>query len=167
VSTTDDIGGRNQDLDRIYQEARPELLGFFRRRHGSPELAEDLVQETFAAVMRHPQRLLQADSPRAYLFGVARNISADALRGARPQEVLLGEAAGAEEERADPRLDSMREAIGRLNPAWRQVLELRLRQELAYEEIAQMLNIPVGTVRSRLHHAVKNLREALLAAHSL
>ncbi|MGA2175016.1 MAG: sigma-70 family RNA polymerase sigma factor [Verrucomicrobiota bacterium] len=166
MSITDDIGGRAQDLDRIYQEARPELLGYFRRRHGSPETAEDLLQETFAAVLRHPQRLLQADSPRAYLFGVARNISADALRRARPAEVPLEEAAAAEEE-PDPRLETMREAIGRLNPALRQVLELRLRQELAYEEIAGLLNIPVGTVRSRLHHAVKNLRGALQAAHSL
>ncbi len=166
MSSTDDIGGRTQDLDRIYQEAGPELLGFFRRRHGSPETAEDLLQETFAAVLRHPQRLLQADSPRAYLFGVARNISADALRRAHPAQAPFEEAA-AVEETADPRLETMREAIGRLNPSLRQVLELRLRQELAYDEIARLLNIPVGTVRSRLHHAVRNLREALLAAHNL
>ena len=61
----------------------------------------------------------------------------------------------------------MREAIGRLDPALRQVLQLRLREEMAYEEIARFLNIPVGTVRSRLHYAVKNLRQALVAAPNL
>jgi DNA-directed RNA polymerase specialized sigma24 family protein len=116
VSITDDIGGRTEDLKRIYQETGPELLAYFRRRHGSPELAEDLLQETFAAVMRHPRRLLQADCPRAYLFGVARNISATALRQAHPADAPLADAV-AEAETPDPRLDAMREAIGRLDPA--------------------------------------------------
>ena len=156
MSITDDIGGRTEDLKRIYQETGPELLAYFRRRHGSPELAEDLLQETFAAVMRHPRRLLQADCPRAYLFGVARNISAPALRQAHPADAPLADAV-AEAETPDPRLD----------PALRQVLQLRLREEMAYEEIARFLNIPVGTVRSRLHYAVKNLRQALVAAPNL
>ena len=160
MSITDDIGGRTEDLKRIYQETGPELLAYFRRRHGSPELAEDLLQETFAAVMRHPRRLL------AYLFGVARNISATALRQAHPADAPLADAV-AEAETPDPRLDAMREAIGRLDPALRQVLQLRLREEMAYEEIARFLNIPVGTVRSRLHYAVKNLRQALVAAPNL
>ena len=166
MSITDDIGGRTEDLKRIYQETGPELLAYFRRRHGSPELAEDLLQETFAAVMRHPRRLLQADCPRAYLFGVARNNSATALRQAHPADAPLADAV-AEAETPDPRLDAMREAIGRLDPALRQVLQLRLREEMAYEEIARFLNIPVGTVRSRLHYAVKNLRQALVAAPNL
>lgn len=142
-------------------------MGYFLRRHGSPETAEDLLQETFAAVMRNPQRLLQAETPRAYLFGVARNISVDALRRAHPLETPLAEETAATVESEDPRLAAMREAIGRLNPALRQVLELRLRQELSYEEIARILNIPVGTVRSRLHHAVRSLREVLQRSSNL
>jgi RNA polymerase sigma-70 factor (ECF subfamily) len=55
----------------------------------------------------------------------------------------------------------MREAICCLPEIHREVLELRLRDDLSYEEIAQVLNIPVGTVRSRLHHAVRGLRERL------
>jgi RNA polymerase sigma-70 factor, ECF subfamily len=167
VNTTDDIGGRSEDLDRLYQETRPELMGYFLRRHGSREMAEDLVQETFAAVMRNPQRLLQAEVPRAYLFGLAHNISVDAFRRARPADRPLEEEAAANVEREDPRLATMREAIGRLNPTLRQVLELRLHQELCYEEIARILNIPIGTVRSRLHHAVKNLREVLQRSSDL
>ena len=66
-----------------------------------------------------------------------------------------------EGETADPRLDVMREGIERLHAASRQVLELRLQRELSYEEIATTLRVPVGTVRSRLHHAVRQLREHL------
>jgi RNA polymerase sigma-70 factor (ECF subfamily) len=66
-----------------------------------------------------------------------------------------------EAETADPRLEVMREGIARLNAASRQVLELRLQRELSYEEMAATLGVPVGTVRSRLHHAVRQLREHL------
>ena len=55
----------------------------------------------------------------------------------------------------------MRKAIAQLAPELRETLELRIEQELSYEEIAGVLEIPVGTVRSRLHHAVRRLRAAL------
>jgi RNA polymerase sigma-70 factor (ECF subfamily) len=148
-------------MEKVYREFSPDLLAFFRRRHGSPEAAEDLLQETFAAVMKNPGRLLQADSPRAYLFGVARNLSAELYRRSRPTDELPSEAPAEETEGPDPRIEAMREGIMQLNAASRQVLELRLQRELSYEEIAAALGLPVGTVRSRLHHAVRQLREHL------
>lgn len=158
MDNTDD---RGHSIESIYREIGPELLAFFRRRHGSPQTAEDLLQETFAAVMKNPERLLQADSPRAYLFGVARNLSAETFRRSHPTEELPAEAHAGDEVPADPRLEAMRDGIARLNAASRQVLELRLLQELSYEEMAAALGVPVGTVRSRLHHAVRQLRERL------
>ena len=157
----DKNGDRGRKMESIYREIGPELLAFFRRRHGSPQTAEDLLQETFAAVMKNPDRLLRTDSPRAYLFGVARNLSAEMYRRAHPTEELPAEPPMIDEESADPRLEVMREGIVRLNAASRQVLELRLQRELSYEEMASTLGVPVGTVRSRLHHAVRQLREHL------
>ncbi|MGH7967935.1 MAG: RNA polymerase sigma factor [Limisphaerales bacterium] len=147
--------------EKIYREVGPELLAFFRRRHQSPQIAEDLLQETFAAVLKNPGRFLRADSPRAYLFGVARNLSAEMWRRSRPAEESPAESEMAVDEPEDPRLGLMREAIGRLNTASREVLELRLQRELSYEQMAATLGVPVGTVRSRLHHAVRQLRQHL------
>jgi RNA polymerase sigma-70 factor (ECF subfamily) len=157
----DNTGDHAKMMEKIYREIGPELLAFFRRRHDSPQTAEDLLQETFAAAMKNPDRLLQADSPRAYLFGMARNLSAEMHRRSHPTEELPEEPPMDEAETADPRLDVMREGIARLNAASRQVLELRLQRELSYEEMAATLGVPVGTVRSRLHHAVRQLREHL------
>ena len=157
----DNTGDRGRLMENIYREIGPELLAFFQRHHGSPQTAADLLQETFAAVMKNPDRLLRADSPRAYLFGVARNLSAEMYRRSHPTEELPAEPQIDDEEPADPRLEAMREAIVRLNADSRQVLELRLHRELSYEEIAAALGVPVGTVRSRLHHAVRQLREHL------
>jgi RNA polymerase sigma-70 factor, ECF subfamily len=161
----DKSGDDSSKLENIYREVRPELLAFFRGRHGSVQTAEDLLQETFAAVMKNPDRLLQADSPRAYLFGVARNLSAEMHRRSRPTEELPAEPPMDLEETSDPRLDVMREGIERLSAASRQVLELRLQRELSYEEMAATLGVPVGTIRSRLHHAVRQLREHLKRSH--
>jgi RNA polymerase sigma-70 factor (ECF subfamily) len=160
--TTDDNNESARLLEELYREVGPKLLAYFCRRHAGRPVAEDLLHETFMAAMKHPQRLLLAASPRAYLFGVARNLSMDAYRGARPTEELTPEVTAAAWPEPDARLEGMRRAIGRLNSVQREVLELRLDQELSYEEIGVVLGIPVGTVRSRLHHAVRQLRERLL-----
>ena len=100
--------------------------------------------------------------PRAWLFGIARHLLAGHFRrqakaepaGEIPPETVAGDS-------EDRRLPAMREAIAQLAPELRETLELRLADELSYEEIASVLGIPVGTVRSRLHHAVRRLRAAL------
>lgn len=71
----------------------------------------------------------------------------------------------AEAEPVDPRLTRMRDAIAALPAKWSEVLQFRIRQELTYEEIAAVLDIPVGTVRSRLHAAVRRLRQRMSDAH--
>ncbi len=121
-----------------------------------------MLQETFSAALRRPGQLVNAPSPRAYLFTIARNLSIDAYRRTRPVVELSTEHAAAEVAGLDPRIEVMRSGIRRLAPMLREVLEFRLEQELSYEEIAAILEIPVGTVRSRLHAAVKQLRLAML-----
>ncbi len=133
-------------VDSLYRETGPQLLAWFARRHGDGAAAEDLLHETFAAVMRRPEAALRSDSPRAYLFGIARHLSADAHRRPKLFEPMRAEAA--EEVREEsPKLAVMREAIATLEPSMREILELRLQAELSYEEIAAALEIPVGTVR--------------------
>ncbi|MFO1478071.1 MAG: sigma-70 family RNA polymerase sigma factor [Verrucomicrobiota bacterium] len=147
-------------IENLYRETAPQLLGYLVRRLGDTAGAEDALQETFAVVLRHPDRLHAASSPRAYLFGIARNKASRAGRSRRENAPLPADLPD-QPAAVDPRLESMREAIGRLKPGFREALELRLQHELSYEEIAEALDVPVGTIRSRLHHAVLQLRQAL------
>lgn len=146
----------------LYDQVGPALLAYFARRHRQSQLAEDLLQDTFIQAMKRPERVQQSISARAYLFGIARHLSQEACR--QPELECLPEVDIQPDQATDinPRLERMREAIHTLRPSHREVLELRLQHEFSYEEISSALGIPVGTVRSRLHLAVKQLREKMM-----
>ena len=138
----------------------PALLGFFRRQPALAGTAEDLLQDTFVRAFKRIDRLQASVSQRAYLFGIARHVCIDALRRLRVVEELPAETP-AMTLTTDERLEPMRQAISELPEMQREALLLKLQQELSYVEIAEVLAIPVGTVRSRLHHAVLHLRQTL------
>lgn len=146
-------------LERLYRDAGPAVLAYLRQRTCEPQAAEDLLHETFVQAARDPGRLAQAVSARAWLFGIARHVAATAARRVRPTAPLPAEVPS-RTPAEDPRLEDVRRAIGELPDAFREALELRLGSDLTYEEIATVLGIPIGTVRSRLHHAVRRLRAA-------
>ncbi len=149
-----------QLFERLYCEAGPSLTAYFRRQQGLSEGAEDLMQDTFLRAFRSRERLSQASSPRAFLFGIARHVGLDARRRQHPAEPLLDEPA-ASAKCEDPRLEGMRQQIGALPEVLRETLLLKLQQDLSYEEIAEVLGVPIGTVRPRLHHDVLRLRQNL------
>ena len=147
-------------LERLYREMGPALLGYFRRQPALAGTAEDLLQDTFVRALKRIDRLQASVSQRAYLFGIARHVCIDALRRLRAVEELPAETP-AMTLTTDERLEPMRLAISELPEMQREALLLKLQQELSYVEIAEVLAIPVGTVRSRLHHAVLHLRQTL------
>ena len=150
-----------KQVEELYAQMGPKLLAYFRRHHAIAGAAEDLVQDTFVRAIRNFDRVRESVSPRAYLFGIARNVCLDALRRHRPLEELSAEAAAADDPSDDARLEEMRVAIAELPPLHRDPLLLKLQQELSYDEIAEVLGVPVGTVRSRLHYAVAALKQTL------
>jgi RNA polymerase sigma-70 factor (ECF subfamily) len=147
-------------LEGLYREAVPALLAYFRRQPALAGAAEDLVQDTFVRALRQTEQIGRSVSARAYVFGIARHVGLDWLRRRRA-EVALTDTIAAEPVRGDERIEAMRAAIVALPEPLRETLLLRLQQDLSYEEIAEVLDVPVGTVRSRLHHAVRRLQEAL------
>ena len=139
----------------------------------NPEDARDLVQDTFVRAFKSLE-LYDLDRPfLAWILSVCRNLCIDFLRRRRYSYSLDAERDGQPlqvpdpQERADrPTLDGetrsmIWEALGRLSDEHREVLVLKDMQELEYGEIAQILNIPQGTVASRVYYARRSLRETL------
>jgi RNA polymerase sigma-70 factor, ECF subfamily len=131
---------------------------------------DDIVQETFIRAWRHLPQLSADDRPvRPWLFRVARNLLIDADRAARSRPTTV-QVQPAEEGGDDMGLNQILDrqlvtgALSRLSPAHRAVLVEIFYQGDSVARAARQLGIPHGTARSRLHYALRALREQL-AAH--
>ncbi len=127
--------------------------------------ADDLAQECYLRAFRNWGRFDGRGSRQAWLFAIARNTQADWFRKrGREARVLEQNRLDAASEVQVPDLDNVDatwHAVGRLTDEHREIIHLRFAADLSYAEIAQMLGVPVGTVRSRLHRALKTIREQI------
>lgn len=148
-------------LERLFTESVGDLTRYFARRHGGEEGVQDLVQETFLQMARGMRDGKSPKCARGYLFGIARHLSQAAWSERAEVIPLNAEMHEVVAPVDDERVAAARETISALEPVQREILDLRFAQGLSYAEIAEALSIPIGTVRSRLHHAVAEVRHRL------
>jgi len=149
----------------LFSRYKQPLFGFFRRRVADAAQAEELTQEAFLAVIRASARYVPGALFRTYLYAIGLKI----LRAHRRKTAFRAMFLGAPDDRREPAAEnhldaelSLRQAVGRLNRTDREVLMLREFEELNYAEIAELLSLPVNTVRSRLFRARIALRGLLI-----
>jgi len=146
------------------------VIGIAYRMSGDAALAEDAAQDAFLRAWQSLPSFEHrgAGSFRAWLCRITINITTDRLRRAHPTVALEAQSlpGGLRPDEAYLRSEeaqAVREAILRLPEASRAALILREYEGLSYREIAEALNIPMGTVMSRLNYARRKLREELEA----
>jgi RNA polymerase sigma-70 factor (ECF subfamily) len=145
--------GSREALEELFARYREPLYGFFRRRlpagERSQDVAQDLAQETFLALMRAAARYEPRASVRTYFYAIALNLLvADRRRQARNTLSIASH-----EPANRPQTDAvlwLRQALDKLDETEREIVMLREYEQLSYSEIADLLQIPVNTVRSRL-----------------
>jgi RNA polymerase sigma-70 factor (ECF subfamily) len=181
--------GRSEAFGQLVRRYERELYGYLRRYLGDASLAEDVFQNTFLQVYVKSGQYEAGRPVRPWLYTIATNQAIDALRrNGRHQAVSLDEPradAGegelarlmemlqsrgpspVESASAAERREQVRASVERLPDFLKQVLILAYYQGLKYREIADILGIPVGTVKSRLHAALVKLQEAWAGIASL
>jgi len=160
-------GGRSDAFRELFGRYKQPLFGFFRRRLGQPSQAEELTQETFLAVLRTASRYEASALFRTYLYAVAFRILRAHRRKAAFRATFFGSADVEREPAPSSGIDAglqVRQALGRLERMDREVLMLREFEQLSYAEIAEVLRLPVNTVRSRLFRARTAMRGILTTA---
>jgi RNA polymerase sigma-70 factor (ECF subfamily) len=177
----------NDDSELISQtlQGRPAAFGVLVRKYQDrlfnslahvlqdAEDAQDVVQDSFIQAFVKLETFRRTSGFYTWLYRIAMNMAASLRRRKRPVRSLdeLRETAGREpidgEESPGERLDRqqrqqrVREAIGQLSQEFREVVVLREIEGFCYETIAEILDLPIGTVRSRLHRARLELRQQL------
>lgn len=159
-----DLVAFNQMVDR-YKDRLMNVIG---RMLSSQEEAEDIVQETFVRVYQHRQSFNFQHCFSTWIYTIALNLARNELRKRRKFKFYdITEMQGNEREFAiDPKLPSrlpqvLNDAIGGLPEKYRIAFLLRDVQEMPYEEVAKVLSVPLGTVKSRVNRARLMLREKL------
>ena len=146
------------------------------------ELAEDLTQDTFVKVLSHLDRYRTDFKFSSWLFKIANNVAIDHLRRRQLDTVSLdgsphatsadaveasrfdigdGSENALEEMEAKELGSAIEQAIGKLRPEYRACIMLRHVEGRSYEEIAATLDLPLGTVKTYIHRARHELRQAL------
>ena len=146
----------------------------------SPESAEDLAQEAFVKAWKALNRFDASRKFSSWLFKIAHNAALDALRRQGVDTISLDAPIGDSDEPpelpADPAAENplrrlvardsgraLEAAIGELRPQYREILLLRFQEGLAYEEIAEVLSIPLGTVKIHIFRARAELARRMKA----
>ncbi len=165
--------GRTQDMaayEQLFRHFGPRIRGYMLKRASDPALAEELMQETMMMVWRKA-RLFDPErgNASAWIFTVARNVRVDSLRKARrpefdPQDpALVPDAPEAPDARFEQDQDAarMRAAIAGLPEEQAELLRMSFFEDVSHSMIAERLDLPLGTVKSRIRAAFSRLRAAL------
>jgi RNA polymerase sigma-70 factor (ECF subfamily) len=153
-------------LTELVAYCQPRLRGFLFNMVGHRENLDDLEQDVWADIFRDLPRLNDAGAFFSWMFRIARNRVARAARRKTPvifsDENIIDapeneESAGFTAEDAE----WVHTALDRLVQEHREVILLRFIEHMSYEEIATVVNCPVGTVKSRIHAAKRVLRQLL------
>lgn len=168
------LAGDRDALACLVERHQAPLTGYLDRLVGPDwALAQDLVQETFLRVLR--QRTCRDNRPfKPWLYAIATNLARDHFKSAAVQRSarldgqlqaqLADWAAGPEDQAlAEERSVTIAGALGSLRTEYRATLVLRFYNGLSLQEIADILNVPLGTVKSRLSVGLRRLREVLAA----
>jgi len=166
----------------LVERVEKPLVNFILRFVGERSVAEDLFQETFVRVVKTLGSFKPEASLSTWIFTIARNLSLDWLKAKRrhretPLDAasseekgrviyfkdVLRSGAAAPEERAEASEDERRVSanLAKLSPIKREALVLRIYAGLQYSEIARIQNAPVGTVKFRIHEALKDLSQLM------
>ncbi|RCV52802.1 RNA polymerase sigma factor [Marinitenerispora sediminis] len=174
MRTDDDLlaavaAGDQDALRALYDGHAAAMLRLLRRLTSDRGVAEEILQETWLAVWRSADRFRGEASVRGWLLGVARRQAHNRLRRSEPPAIDVAEAPEPADLGADVEArvlaaaghDEIMAAIRELPPRLREVVVLALVEELPYRDVAEVLGVPVGTVKSRMSGARARLARSL------
>lgn len=169
--------GHKDDYRHLVEGHKDKIFSLVMRQVGRAEVAEEITQETFVKAFLSLKKFRSDSSFATWLTRIALNTTHSYFKSRKYRQSLRNEqlsdeianslAAAPEEQSAEQQLHLFQLALATLKPKLRDALVLCALENKSYEEAATILDIPVGTVRSRLHKARLLLKQELSAQFSL
>jgi len=164
--------GSNAALELLFTKYKIRIYRFALRILGNAGLAEDVVSEVFLELWHRPHRFEGRSQVATWLFAIARNKALHQLRRTCPEHLEEGNAANVVDEADDPevilqtsrRSALVRKCLSQLSPAQREIVDLVYYHEKTVTEVAEIVGIPPGTVKTRMFHARSRMEELLARA---
>jgi RNA polymerase sigma factor (sigma-70 family) len=156
--------GGGEMLGVLFDRYQVPLFNFYSKLTGDRAASEDLVQEVFLRILKY-RRTYRPDKPfRSWIYQIARNTRLDHVRKKRPEtswepELTAPAPQGIDTAQQNQELALLQRALMQMSEAQREILVLTRFQELDYGEVGQLLGCEAGTVKVRVHRALRELRE--------
>lgn len=160
---------RDGDLDKLghlFETHHKHLYNFYLRQLQDPLLSEDMVQEVFFRMLKYRHTYRGEGKFTTWMYSIAHNVRIDHFRRAKNRQDFTGEINGLASTLPNPeelserssRHEALYKALEQLSGEKREVLVMSRFQNLKYEQISQVLNCPVNTVKARVFRAMKDLK---------
>ena len=157
--------GQVEKLAILFERHQVMLYNFFLRLTGNKGMSEDLVQDVFFRILKYRKTYQGQSKFTVWMYQIARNAHVDHLRKLKPEvpldeqyeEAASPETLPAENMDGEIEITLLRKALERLPFKKKEVLLLSRFQEMKYKEIAELLGCNIGSVKSAVHRAIKDL----------
>jgi RNA polymerase sigma-70 factor (ECF subfamily) len=157
-------------FEALYREYHPRLTRFLMNMLRRPHLAEEALNDAMMVVWRRPEAFNGTSKVSTWIFAIAYRTALKRLsRHDEPREDLDGDLRPSLDPSPEDQLSQSQtraqllRAMDKLSPDHRTVIDLTYFHEIDYKDIAEIMDCPVGTVKTRMHHARLRLRQVLTA----
>lgn len=167
VASKDD----DRAFDELYHRHARRVMGFLLRQLGDSERAADLVQDAFLRLWSSRERYLSGKCFSTWLFSIAYNLLKNEYRrsgySVEYAEYVINSTTEEQDDDLDVKLDdrlfdaALRQELSLLDAESRLLFSLRFEEEMTVPQIAEVMKIPEGTVKSRQHTIIRNLKQKL------
>ena len=161
--------GDRDAFEKLYRAYAPRLFRYLFSMTGDAGTSEELTNDVMVAAWKGAPNFRGESRVSTWLFGIAHHKALNAVRGKQPLTVEIEQASEAAAPDEGPQEivlrhsleQTVRSALQELSPEHREVMELTFYQGLSYLEIAEIMQCPVNTVKTRMFYAKKKLQEVL------
>lgn len=155
--------GDVRKLGALFDRHHAGLFRYAMRMTSNRAWSEDLVQEIFVRILKYRETFRDGNAFTTWMFRIARNAYVDQARKKRwevqTEDPVDSPVSPIDELEQEEDLKLLRRALQKLPEQQREILVLARFQQLPYEQIADLLGIEIGTVKTRVHRAIKQLRD--------